>query len=107
MGATLFTVMLVLPGAEPPKLSATETLTAKVPSAGRPAGLSRYLWFAEKLKTPAARLTMVLLVPSPQLIVILCVSPESGSANVPVRVAWSPSLILVAVKLKVETAGGG
>src|SRR5205823_1051509 len=103
-GATLLTVTLVLAaGLRPPSLSVTVTLIAYAASPGL---LSRYWWGTPlKLSRPAARLTVVLAEPSPQLIVTVCASSAPGSVKLPPRVTESFSLMLVALRDRLTLAG--
>src|SRR5437764_636454 len=98
--------MLMLPARlEAPSLSVTVTLMGKLPL-GWPTGLSRYWWATPlKLSRPAARLTVVLAEPSPQLIVTVCVSSVPGSVKLPLRVVELPSLMLVALRDRLTLAG--
>src|SRR5436190_22093862 len=73
---------------------------------GLPAGLFLYRCVAEKFKVPATRLTLVLAVPSAQLIVTVWVSEASESVNLPVRVGCPLSFIAVELSARLVIAGG-
>ena len=69
--------------------------------------LFRYWWAgAAKVKSPAARLSTVTPVPSPQSMVTECVSCVSGSAKLPLSVVLLFSSIVVAVRLRARLLGG-
>ena len=80
----------------PLPVSSSVTVTPTVyTSDGVPDGLSsRYWWLALKVRTPAARLSVVPPSLGPQLITTVCVSSVPGSVNDPLRVKMSFSLIV-------------
>ena len=69
--------------------------------------VSRYWWLGLlKLRTPDARLSGVLALPSPQLMTTVCVSRVPGSLKLPLSVVESFSLIVAWLKVNWMLDGG-
>src|SRR6185503_5640607 len=99
-GARLLTVTEVEPLPEPPSSSVTVTELVAVGSS------SRYWWLVgPKARTPAARLSVVFIDPSPQLMTTMWVSSVPGSVNVPLRLVDWFSLIVPALSVRLTPAG--